>query len=405
LFHIKQTQSTSLLLSFNFTKKKIFFFSQLKMGNDKAKKKKNYHLLMFDISEPDQETVSSSHEPYGFHNDSIKSCSNGSSQKVSTATTAQTSFTNKPKKRVRKLKKIPRPPNSFILYRKAKQNDVIAQNKNLTLAGVSKVIAKMWREENEEERFQWSILADRAKLKHTQDYPDYVYRPKRSVKKPSTRKPRTKKRKSAQHKSDKSTSGGSSGCVTSSTVGNKSDHSMPHVSNVPPPSPDDRSTTHGVLHDHWSNHHTSSTNHMTFHQQRHYAQTPEVFDIIPHENFISQCFNPVEATSYISPNALRIDNFAPFPNAKPVDKFPYFTSHITSPHATFSFNNFDTTSVDHYVDKFNSTNEKLFYYNNTTASSSSTIVEDMETYFDESVSSSPTIVEDVKDYYEYCSIF
>src|SRR6266498_1315994 len=89
---------------------------------------------------------------------------------------------------------------------------------------------------------------------------------------------------------------------------------------------------HGVLHNH--RHRSLSINHMTFHQQHHYAlysqhpPTPtEIYDITPqfllppsdnyisHGNFTSQCFNPIEATSYID-----------------------------SPHAlTYSFNNFDTT--------------------------------------------------------------
>ncbi|RIB06480.1 high mobility group box domain-containing protein, partial [Gigaspora rosea] len=70
-----------------------------------------------------------------------------------------------------------RPPNAFILYRKNKQPDVVAQNKNLTNAEVSKVISKMWWKETEEIRFQWEKLADRMKLKHMQDHPDYVYQP------------------------------------------------------------------------------------------------------------------------------------------------------------------------------------------------------------------------------------
>ncbi|GBB98871.1 hypothetical protein RclHR1_03350002 [Rhizophagus clarus] len=319
---------------------------------NEVKKERDYHLLMFDISEPDQETVSSN----GFHE---ISCSNGSPQKASVVTTALT----KPKKRVRKLKRIPRPPNSFILYRKAKQHDVMAQNKNLTLGGVSKIIAKMWQEEDEKERFQWSILADRAKLKHTQDYPDYVYRPKRSNKKPNDKKLRTKKRTSTQNnnESDKFISYGNSGYSDiSSTVENKSSHSMPFispVSNVSLLSPIDRSstimsTTHGVL--------PSPTNHMTFNQQRDYAQHPtsEIYDIIPHENFISQCFTPIEATSYISPNALRVNNFDSFLNAQPVDKFPYFASHATS-HTAYSFSDFDNATVERY----DQSNSKLFYYN------------------------------------------
>ncbi|POG76857.1 high mobility group box domain-containing protein, partial [Rhizophagus irregularis DAOM 181602=DAOM 197198] len=135
---------------------------------------------MFDISDPNQETDSCNN---GFYNDDgLKSCSNGSSQKASTAVN-QKSLVNKPtkqrKSRSRKPKRTPRPPNAFILYRKAKQPDVVAQNKNLTNAEVSKVISKMWWKETEEERFQWEKRADRMKLKHMQDYPDYVYQPKK----------------------------------------------------------------------------------------------------------------------------------------------------------------------------------------------------------------------------------
>lgn len=402
---------------------------------DEATKKKYCHLLMFDISEPDQETDSCNN---GFYNDdSLKSCSNGPSQKASTAA-IQKSLVNKPtkqrKSRARKPKRTPRPPNAFILYRKAKQPDVVAQNKNLTNAEVSKVISKMWWKETEEERFQWEKRADRMKLKHMQDYPDYVYQPK---------KPGTKKRKSTQRndKSNKSTSDRKNvnNVTTSSTpflvseknfvpdetitaiaevafaVGNKSNHSM-SVSSMPsPPSSNERSPTvslnespimspHGVLHNNRLNHRSLSVNHMTFHQHHYslFSQHPptptEIYDITPqfllpsdnyisNENFAPQCFNPIEETPYISPHALTNNNFDSFLNIQPVDKFPYFLSQdttATSPNTVYSFNNFDTT----YANQPNSTGGELLeelFNNNTTASSSPTIVEDMETYFDESV--------------------
>ncbi|RIA87945.1 high mobility group box protein, partial [Glomus cerebriforme] len=75
-------------------------------------------------------------------------------------------------------KRTPRPPNAFILYRQAKQADVFAQNEKLSNAEVSKIVSKMWWKENEEERFQWEKRADMMKVKHMQDYPDYVYKPK-----------------------------------------------------------------------------------------------------------------------------------------------------------------------------------------------------------------------------------
>ncbi|CAG8769186.1 26212_t:CDS:2 [Gigaspora margarita] len=65
--------------------------------------------------------------------------------------------TIKARKRTPRQDKVPRPPNAFILYRKENQFDVKTQNKNLSNAQVSK-------------------------LKHMQNYPNYVYKPKKRTK-------------------------------------------------------------------------------------------------------------------------------------------------------------------------------------------------------------------------------
>ncbi|CAG8572442.1 4480_t:CDS:2 [Ambispora leptoticha] len=90
------------------------------------------------------------------------------------------------KSKTKRTKRTPRPPNAFILYRKNKQQDVVALNKTLTNAEVSKVISKLWWKETEEERFKWEKVADRIKLQHMQLHPDYVYQP-RTKKKKSTK--------------------------------------------------------------------------------------------------------------------------------------------------------------------------------------------------------------------------
>ncbi|CAG8511420.1 1783_t:CDS:1, partial [Gigaspora margarita] len=95
--------------------------------------------------------------------------------------------TNTTKLSKRKLKEVRRPQNAFILYRNNKQSDVIAQNKNITNAEVSKVISKMWKNENEEIKLQWQKLADIEKLKHMKAHPNYVYKPR------ITKNPRIKK--------------------------------------------------------------------------------------------------------------------------------------------------------------------------------------------------------------------
>ncbi|CAI2171344.1 8512_t:CDS:1 [Funneliformis geosporum] len=360
---------------------------------DEATKKKYCHLLMFDIAEQSQEKGLNHNG--SDQNDNVNPCLNNSSQETAT-TISPTSPTlsNKSlkqrKPRARKPKRTPRPPNAFILYRKAKQPDVIAQSNNLTNAEVSKVISKMWWNETEEERFYWEKQADRMKLKHMQDYPDYVYQPK---------KPGTKKRKSAQ--SDKSTfsviplSEKISSKLPDETitaiaevVGSKSNRSISSTSDTnslpsPPPSIDRPPTNQPILHNH----------HMTFHHNiPNYAVLPptpatDLYDIsaqylLPPPDYISHahltmqhCFNPIYATSYadLSGNT--------FLDAQPVDKFSHFIgqdAYSASPSHSYPFNSFDVTSVDNYA---NSNTTEFFA---TTLSSAPTMSEDMTTYFDES---------------------
>jgi len=85
-------------------------------------------------------------------------------------------------------KRTPRPPNAFILYRRAKQPAIIASQRNLTNAEVSRTISDMWRKEPEEIRLEWERYADRKKLEHMQTYPNYVYRPNKNKSKVDKRR-------------------------------------------------------------------------------------------------------------------------------------------------------------------------------------------------------------------------
>jgi hypothetical protein len=77
-------------------------------------------------------------------------------------------------------KRTPRPPNAFILYRREKQPAIIAAQRHLSNAQVSRQISEMWRNESNETRLMWERLADRKKLEHMKAYPDYVYRPNKT---------------------------------------------------------------------------------------------------------------------------------------------------------------------------------------------------------------------------------
>lgn len=87
-------------------------------------------------------------------------------------------------------KRTPRPPNAFILYRRAKQPAIIAAQRHLTNAEVSRQISDMWKSEPEEVRLEWERYADRKKLEHMQTYPNYVYRPNKSKTKVDKRRQR-----------------------------------------------------------------------------------------------------------------------------------------------------------------------------------------------------------------------
>jgi len=77
-------------------------------------------------------------------------------------------------------KRPPRPPNAFILYRRAKQPAILATHRNFTNAEISRYISNCWRNETDEERLAWERYADQKKLEHMQAYPNYVYRPNKN---------------------------------------------------------------------------------------------------------------------------------------------------------------------------------------------------------------------------------
>jgi len=95
-----------------------------------------------------------------------------------------------PNGKIPKVKKPPRPPNAFILYRRAKQPTIVAQHQGITNNEVSKEIGKMWHEEPMEVRLKFQKMAEAAKEEHMKKYPEYRYRPRR----PQERKRRAQTR-------------------------------------------------------------------------------------------------------------------------------------------------------------------------------------------------------------------
>lgn len=80
-----------------------------------------------------------------------------------------------------KEKNPPRPPNAFILYRKAKQAEIIAHNPGISNNDVSKIVGPMWKEETDEIVEGFRRAAEAIKMEHRRKYPDYRYRPRKQI--------------------------------------------------------------------------------------------------------------------------------------------------------------------------------------------------------------------------------
>ncbi|KAJ2608166.1 hypothetical protein EV177_005123, partial [Coemansia sp. RSA 1804] len=81
--------------------------------------------------------------------------------------------------RVTKPKRTPRPPNAFILYRKAKQAEVIRDNPGVSNKDVSCIIGQMWKGEDPTVQDKYREQAEMEKKKHKEMHPNYKYQPRK----------------------------------------------------------------------------------------------------------------------------------------------------------------------------------------------------------------------------------
>ncbi|KAL8286833.1 hypothetical protein RQP46_004361 [Phenoliferia psychrophenolica] len=81
---------------------------------------------------------------------------------------------------------IPRPRNSFMLFRShAYHSGMIPKDVGLVdHKNISKVIGDIWRNLESEEKKVWDLLAEKEKRDHREKYPDYKFQPKQKPKQP-----------------------------------------------------------------------------------------------------------------------------------------------------------------------------------------------------------------------------
>ncbi|CAG8445058.1 17544_t:CDS:1 [Acaulospora colombiana] len=83
-----------------------------------------------------------------------------------------------------RTQKIPRPQNSFVIYRRNVQVQLAAEGNKMSnrkLDTVSKIAGKRWQEEPNEVKELFGLISECAKKVHNFLYPDYVYHPRRSA--------------------------------------------------------------------------------------------------------------------------------------------------------------------------------------------------------------------------------
>jgi len=126
----------------------------------------------------------------GKENDSETGLNNDNSNSVdgnqASATVPPSSYpeipltANTKKKRSRNPSKIPRPQNCFIIYRREKHQIISAENPGIANNDISKIIAKMWREEPPEVKEIYHQRAKEEAKRHMLANPGYKYTPRAS---------------------------------------------------------------------------------------------------------------------------------------------------------------------------------------------------------------------------------
>lgn len=104
------------------------------------------------------------------------------------------------------VKHVKRPMNAFMVWSQIERRKIVEENPNMHNAEISKLLGRRWKSLGSEERVPFVEEAERLRLLHMKEYPDYKYKPK---KKPKESEKASKTEKSPKGKSTQRSPAGS----------------------------------------------------------------------------------------------------------------------------------------------------------------------------------------------------